>query len=226
MAFFTLDELREARQALDERKQVERAKQQLMRQQGFSEGEAYGWLRQAAMNQGLRLEEVAQRLGGERAIVHVCDVSKEAEWLAARGLGWPLKQVLRLLSRGIRSKARQKAVTYTFVFMRAEGTTHHALPRTVARIEYFDDLGAGADSEPLLNTSVSGELQPLNTRSLRRALWSYPAMTFGVMARIHWQAVRLWIKRAPFFRQPPAPGDFVTAASLPASPVNAEHSHP
>jgi len=56
------EELREARQALDERKQVERAKQQLMRQQGFSEGEAYGWLRQAAMNQGLRLEEVAQRL--------------------------------------------------------------------------------------------------------------------------------------------------------------------
>ncbi|HCL14419.1 MAG TPA: transcription antitermination regulator, partial [Pseudomonas sp.] len=56
------EELREARQALDERKQVERAKQQLMRQQGCSEGEAYSWLRQAAMNQGLRLEEVAQRL--------------------------------------------------------------------------------------------------------------------------------------------------------------------
>jgi NADPH:quinone reductase-like Zn-dependent oxidoreductase len=40
---------------------------------------------------------------------------------AARGLGWPLKQVLRLLSRGISSKARQKGVTYTFVFMRADG---------------------------------------------------------------------------------------------------------
>lgn len=40
---------------------------------------------------------------------------------AARGLAWPLKQVLRLLSRGIRSKARQKGVTYTFVFMRASG---------------------------------------------------------------------------------------------------------
>lgn len=40
---------------------------------------------------------------------------------AARGLSWPLKQVLRLLSRGIRSKASQKGVTYTFVFMRADG---------------------------------------------------------------------------------------------------------
>ena len=107
---------------------------------------------------------------------------------------------------------------YRFVFMRADG----AVPRTVARIDYFDD---GSD-QPLLNTSVSGDLQPLNARSLRRALWSYPAMTFGVMARIHWQAVRLWIKRAPFFRQPPAPGEFVTTASLPATPVSAEHSHP
>jgi uncharacterized protein len=107
---------------------------------------------------------------------------------------------------------------YRFVFMRSD----HPNPRTVARIDYFDDAGQDA----LLNTSVSGELQPLNARSLRRALWAYPAMTFGVMARIHWQAVRLWIKRAPFFRQPPPPGDFVTAAALPASPANAEHSHP
>lgn len=39
----------------------------------------------------------------------------------ARGLAWPLKQVLRLLSFGIRKKARQKGVDYTFVFMRADG---------------------------------------------------------------------------------------------------------
>lgn len=39
----------------------------------------------------------------------------------ARGLAWPLKQVLRLLSHGIRSKAKQKGVSYTFVFMRADG---------------------------------------------------------------------------------------------------------
>lgn len=39
----------------------------------------------------------------------------------ARGVAWPLKQVMRLLSRGIRSKAKQKGVTYTFVFMRADG---------------------------------------------------------------------------------------------------------
>jgi NADPH:quinone reductase-like Zn-dependent oxidoreductase len=40
---------------------------------------------------------------------------------AVRGLAWPLRQVMRLLSRSIRSKAKQKRVTYTFVFMRADG---------------------------------------------------------------------------------------------------------
>lgn len=40
---------------------------------------------------------------------------------SARALTWPLKQVMRLLSHGIRSKAKQKGVTYTFVFMRASG---------------------------------------------------------------------------------------------------------
>ncbi|WP_313218624.1 NADP-dependent oxidoreductase [Stenotrophomonas sp.] len=40
---------------------------------------------------------------------------------SARALAWPLKQVMRLLSHGIRSKAKQRGVTYTFVFMRASG---------------------------------------------------------------------------------------------------------
>jgi NADPH:quinone reductase-like Zn-dependent oxidoreductase len=36
-------------------------------------------------------------------------------------LSWPLTQVLRLLSRGIRKKSKRHRVSYTFVFMRAEG---------------------------------------------------------------------------------------------------------
>ncbi|MGJ7602713.1 NADP-dependent oxidoreductase [Variovorax sp. LT1R20] len=40
----------------------------------------------------------------------------------ARGLAWPLQQVLRLLSFGIRRKAKKNGSKYTFVFMRADGT--------------------------------------------------------------------------------------------------------
>ena len=35
-------------------------------------------------------------------------------------------------------------------------------------------------------------------------------MTLGVIARIHWQALRLWIKKTPFFRQPQPPAHAVS----------------
>ncbi|WP_404936982.1 NADP-dependent oxidoreductase [Pseudomonas sp. JDS08PS003] len=38
-----------------------------------------------------------------------------------QGLAWPLQQVMRLLSFGIRRKARKLDVSYAFVFMRADG---------------------------------------------------------------------------------------------------------
>lgn len=40
---------------------------------------------------------------------------------ASRGLAWPLKQVLRLLSFSIRKQAKKDAKQYTFLFMRADG---------------------------------------------------------------------------------------------------------
>ena len=76
--------------------------------------------------------------------------------------------------------------------------------RTVARVD-FDDLGG-----PLIETSVSGALEPLTAQAVRRAVWRYPAMTLGVMARIHWQAVKLFIKKAPFFGKPKPPTAFTT----------------
>ena len=30
-------------------------------------------------------------------------------------------------------------------------------------------------------------------------------MTLGVILRIHWQALRLWVKGVPWFRKPSAP---------------------
>ncbi|TFY97884.1 DUF1365 domain-containing protein [Ramlibacter rhizophilus] len=76
--------------------------------------------------------------------------------------------------------------------------------RTVARIEHDDDAG------PLLCTSVAGRLEPLTRAAVRRALWRHPAMTLMVIARIHWQALRLWARGVPFHRKPPPPDRFVT----------------
>jgi two-component system, response regulator / RNA-binding antiterminator len=54
------EELEQARQALNERKVVERAKGILMKEKGLSEETAYDLLRRAAMNDGKRVVEIAQ----------------------------------------------------------------------------------------------------------------------------------------------------------------------
>jgi response regulator NasT len=55
-------ELADARLQLSERKLVDRAKGMLMSRQGLSEEQAYARLRKAAMDKGLKLAEVAQRI--------------------------------------------------------------------------------------------------------------------------------------------------------------------
>lgn len=55
-------ELADAKNQLEERKVIDRAKGLLMTRQGLSEQEAYARLRKAAMDKGIKLSEVAQRL--------------------------------------------------------------------------------------------------------------------------------------------------------------------
>lgn len=70
---------------------------------------------------------------------------------------------------------------------------------TRVRIDYDDPEGR------LLITTVSGAGGSLCTAGLVRAFFAYPWMTAGVIARIHWQALRLWIKGVPFFSKPLPP---------------------
>ena len=79
--------------------------------------------------------------------------------------------------------------------------------RTVARVEHHDESG------PLLLTSLSGELRALTGRHCLRALLGYPLFTLGVIARIHWQALRLFVRRVPFQSKPAPPARFLTRGS-------------
>ena len=44
--------------------------------------------------------------------------------------------------------------------------------------------------------------RPLDGRGLARVLWRYPLMTTQVIAGIHWQALRLWLKRTRVYEHP------------------------
>ncbi|BEI43534.1 MULTISPECIES: DUF1365 domain-containing protein [unclassified Polynucleobacter] len=70
---------------------------------------------------------------------------------------------------------------------------------SVCRIELY------TDHQPLIYTSISGQDFPLSRSALSRAKLRYPMMTFGVIARIHWQALKLWLKGVPFHSKPTPP---------------------
>jgi len=127
--------------------------------------------------------------------------------LAGPELGWGREQTARKVFHV--SPFCDVAGSYRFRFMRsalhpaADGLRKDS-QRTVVRIDHDDENG------PLLQTSVSGRLETLSPRSIRAAFFGMPLMTAFVVARIHWQALKLWTKQVPFFRKPEPPKTFIT----------------
>ena len=74
-----------------------------------------------------------------------------------------------------------------------------SLRNTVCRIELHKD------GLPLINTSISGVAEILTKKTLYLAFLRYPLMSLGVIGRIHWQALKLWLKGVPFHSKPTPP---------------------
>lgn len=92
----------------------------------------------------------------------------------------------------------------------------HVSPFFAVRGEYRFRFQAGAgtprvtidywqDGRRVLTTAVGGRARPLDGMAMAGWLLRHPFMTLGVMARIHWQALRLWAKKVSFFRKPLPP---------------------
>jgi DUF1365 family protein len=108
---------------------------------------------------------------------------------------------------------RARKVFHVSPFCRVEGTYRFRFLRTdshvVARVEHDDADG------PLLLTRVSGEIADATPSRQRAAFFGQPLMTLMVIARIHWQALRLTLKRIPYFSKPAPPAQPITHALTP-----------
>jgi len=80
---------------------------------------------------------------------------------------------------------------YRFRFSRAAGAAS-------LRIDYYTAAGRA------LVTSVRSQEHALTDRRLLRCFFAYPFMTLAVVARIHWQALRLWLRNVPWHPKPVA----------------------
>ena len=58
------------------------------------------------------------------------------------------------------------------------------------------------DGRSVFDATLNLTREPITSASLARALVSFPLMTAQVITLIHWQALRLWVKRAPFYTNP------------------------
>lgn len=73
---------------------------------------------------------------------------------------------------------------------------------TEQRIGIWIDYTSGNGG---LIATLTGPRAPLTNRAIARACLRRPFGSRRVLALIHWQALKLWVKRAPFFTRPEPP---------------------
>lgn len=180
----------------------------LLRQQGVTDANGEIWLQTMPRVFGYVFNPVSfwfchRPDGALRAVL--CDVRNTfgERHLYLLEQGGPIAYGSELVAKKIFhvSPFCQVEGQYRFRFLRNgdKGGERH-----LARVDY-DDLDG-----PLLRTSLSGTAGRLDDMAISGALLRYPFMTFGVMARIHWQALRLWLRRVPFVSKPLPPQEKVS----------------
>jgi DUF1365 family protein len=70
------------------------------------------------------------------------------------------------------------------------------------RARLFVNMQNFKDGEQIFDATLALRQEPISRWALIRALAAFPLMTTKVIATIHWQALKLWLKRTPFYNHP------------------------
>jgi DUF1365 family protein len=144
--------------------------------------------------------------GTLRAIV--CEVNntfgERHSYLLANPDGTPLRWGIELAAAKVFHVSPFCRVEGRYRFRFEQETQADGEMRHRARIDYDDRDG------PLLLTSIAGSTRAPTTAALLSVFLRLPAMTLVVQLRIHWQALRLWLRKVPFFPKPLPPSKEVS----------------
>ena len=66
------------------------------------------------------------------------------------------------------------------------------------------------DDRPMLVAAQVGQAEPFTSASLLRASLAVPFLTLKIVAMIHWQALKIWLRGATFFPKPAPPREEVS----------------
>lgn len=66
------------------------------------------------------------------------------------------------------------------------------------------------DGVPILDATLAGERQVITDRALFGQVLRMPFMTLKVVAGIHWEALKIWLRGARYVSKPPPPIDEVS----------------
>jgi NADPH:quinone reductase-like Zn-dependent oxidoreductase len=90
----------------------------------------------------------------------------DPDFAKQNGHGWLLQQLMRLLSSGIRRKSRRRGISYSFLFMTANG----------GQLGKITSLIEAGDIRPVVDRSFRSrepmKRWPMSKRVARRARWS------------------------------------------------------
>lgn len=82
----------------------------------------------------------------------------------------------------------------------------------------------GADAQgPVIVASLAGQRRALTDRTLLTTFFLFPLLTLTVMAGIHWEALKLWIKGMRLRPRPPAPGPVTIVRQQPQTRYETHH---